>query len=112
MYHHIVYERLSKLMWYLSKTVTYRKILKISPSKHKPRKLVFAKKPLLNHPSKYKPPPPSHLRGLYLEIGLKYKVKQSKNGKFRSATIRLAQSILKRKFPFVDKPLKKGLWKI
>ena len=26
--------------------------------------------------------------------------------------IRLAQSILKRKFPFVDKPLKKGLWKI
>ena len=30
-------------------------------------------------PSKYKPP-----RGLYLEIALKYKVKQSKNGKFTS----------------------------
>ena len=41
--------------------------------------------------------------GLYLEIALKYKVKQRKNGKF--STIRLAQSILKSKFPFVDKPL-------
>ena len=39
----------------------------------------------------YKP-----LGGLYLEIALKYKVKQSKNGKFPSFTIRLAQSILKR----------------
>ena len=29
----------------------------------------------------YKPPP----RGLYLEISLKYKVKQSKNGKFPSS---------------------------
>ena len=37
------------------------------------------KSPLLNHPSKYKPP-----GGLYLEIALKYKVKQSKNGKFPS----------------------------
>ena len=27
-------------------------------------------------------------------------------------TIRLAQSILKRKYPFVDKPLKRGPWKI
>ena len=26
--------------------------------------------------------------------------------------MRLAQSILKRKFPSVDKPLKKGLWKM
>ena len=43
MYHHIVYEGLSKLMWYLSKTVTYRKILKISSSKHKPPKLVMQK---------------------------------------------------------------------
>ena len=37
------------------------------------------KNPPLNHPSKYKPP-----GGLYLEIALKYKVKQSKNGTFPS----------------------------
>ena len=37
------------------------------------------KNPPLNRPSKYKPP-----GGLYLEIALKYKVKQSKNGKFTS----------------------------
>ena len=45
-------------------------------------------------------------RGLYLEIGLKYNVKQSKNGKFPSTNIRLAQSILKRNFPSIDKPLR------
>ena len=39
---------------------TYRTIPKISPSMHKPP------------------------RGLFLEIALKYKVKQSKNGKFPS----------------------------
>ena len=40
-----------------------------------------AKNPSLNRPSKYKPRP----RGdLCLEITLKYKVKQSKNGKFPS----------------------------
>ena len=33
----------------------------------------------LNRSSKFKPP-----GGLYLEIALKYKVKQSKNGKFTS----------------------------
>ena len=38
-----------------------------------------AKNPPLNCPSKYKPP-----GGLYLEIALKYKVKQNKNGKFPS----------------------------
>ena len=38
-----------------------------------------AKNPPLNCPSKYKPP-----GGLSLEIALKYKVKQSKNGKFPS----------------------------
>ena len=32
--------------------------------------------------SKYKPPPPPSRGGLYLEIALKYKVKQSKKGKF------------------------------
>ena len=57
----------------------YRKIPKISPSKCKP--------------------PPG---GLYLEIALKYKVKQSKVNFL--PTIRLAQSILKRKFPSVHKP--------
>ena len=55
-----------------------------------------------NHPSKYKPP-----KGLYLEIALKCKTKQSKNGKFPSI-YKLAQSILKRKFPSVHKPLQKG----
>ena len=38
-----------------------------------------AKNPPLNRPSNYKPP-----WGLYLEIAFKYKVKQSKNGKFTS----------------------------
>ena len=33
-----------------------------------------ARNPVLNRPSKYKPP-----GGLYLELALKYKVKQSKN---------------------------------
>ena len=32
----------------------------------------------------YKAPPPPGGEGLYLEIALKYKVKQSKNGKFPS----------------------------
>ena len=40
------------------------------------------------------------------EIALKYKVKQSKNDKFTS-NYKLAQSILKRKFPSVHKPLQK-----
>ena len=44
--------------------------------------------------------------GLYLEIAFKYKVKQSKTGKFPSNDNWLAQSILKRKFPSIDKPLR------
>ena len=48
---------------------------------YKPPKLV-TQNPLLNRPSKYKPP--AQPRGLYLKIALKYKVKQSKNGKFPS----------------------------
>ena len=47
--------------------------LQISPQTRK------GKNPPLNRPSKYK-----SLGGLYLEIALKYKVKQSKNGKFTS----------------------------
>ena len=61
-----------------------------------------AKNPPLSRPSEYKPPP----GGLYLEFALKYKVKQSKNGKFPSH-YKLAQSNLKRKFPSVHKPLEK-----
>ena len=41
-----------------------------------------------------------------MEFALEYKVKQSKNGKFLSH-YKLAQSILKRKFPSVHKPLQK-----
>ena len=46
--------------------------------------------------------------GLYLEFAHEYKVKQSKNGKFPSHC-KLAQSVLKSKFPSVYKTLKKGL---
>ena len=73
------------------------KIPKISPSKYKPPKPVTQ-----NHPSKYKPPP-----GVCTwKIALKYKGKQNKNGKFIPNT-KLAQSILKRRFLSVDKPLQK-----
>ena len=40
-----------------------------------------------------------------MEFALEYKEKQSKNGKFPSV-YKLAQSILKRKFPSLDKPLR------
>ena len=57
---------------------------KMSPSIYKPLQIWApqtrnAKKPPLKCPSKYNPP-----RNLYLEIALKYKVKQSKNGTFPS----------------------------
>ena len=42
--------------------------------------------------------------GLYLEFALEYKVKQRENGKFPS-NCKLAQSILKPKFPSIHKPL-------
>ena len=53
----------------------YSKIPKISPCMYKPLgpQLATQKNPSLNRPSKYKT-----LGGLYLEIALKYKVKQSK----------------------------------
>ena len=74
----------------------------MSPSKYKPPKPVTQKTALLNRPSKYKPP-----GGLYLENALKYKVKQSKNGKFPSHyKLKLAQLILKLQFPSVHKPLR------
>ena len=59
--------------------MTYRKIPKITPSKYEPPKPVTQKKPRYFAPPNISPP-----GGLYLEIALKYKVKQSKNGKFTS----------------------------
>ena len=61
---------------------------------------VMPKKPPLNRPSKYKP-----LGGLYSENCPQIRSKTKQNSKF-TATIRLAQKILKRKFPCVDKPLR------
>ena len=52
------------------------------------------------------PPNKNPLQSLYLEFALEYNVKQSKNGKFPSH-YKQAQSILKRKFPSVHKPLQK-----
>ena len=72
----------------------------MSPSKYKPPKMVTQKTF-----REIAPPNISPLGGLYLEFALEYKVKQSKNGKFPSH-YKLAQSILKRKFPSVDKPLR------
>ena len=46
---------------------------------YKPPKPVTKKNPPLNRPSKYKPP-----GACTWQIALKYKVKQSKNGKFTS----------------------------
>ena len=59
------------------------------------------KKPLLHHPSEHKPPGGGGAGTCKLQ--LKYKVKQSKNGRFPS-NYKLAQSILKRKFPSIHKP--------
>ena len=47
---------------------------------YKPLQTRNAKNSPLNHPTKYKPPPRGG--GLSLEIALKDKVQQSKNGKF------------------------------
>ena len=90
----------------------YRKIPCMSPSKYKRPKMLTPKTL-----REIAPPNISPLGGgLYLEFALEYKVKQSKIGKF-PFHYKLAQSILKRKFPSVLKPLqnktlKKGLWKI
>ena len=51
-----------------------------------------------------RPPLPPPRVGLYLEFALEYKVKQRENGKFPS-NCKLAQSILKPKFPSIHKPL-------
>ena len=73
------------------------------PFQFKPPKLV-AQKPSVKSPLRILAPPPPK-GGLYLEIALKYKVKQSKNVKFPS-NYKLVQSILKRTFPTVHKPLR------
>ena len=82
-----------------SSWIWYRKIPKISPSMYKPHQIQApqtgnTKNPPLNRPSKYNP-----AGGLYLE---NYSQIQGKT----KSTIRLAQSIVKRKLPSVDKPLR------
>ena len=72
----------------------------MSPSKYKPPKLLPQKILRYIAPQNISP-----LVVLYLEIALKYKLKQSKNGKLPS-NYKLAQSILKRNFPSVHKPLR------
>ena len=78
----------------------YRKIRKISPSKYKPPQTRNTKNPPLNRPSKYKPP-----GGLYLEITLKYKVKQSKNGRFPS-NYKASSIDFETQISLLDKPLR------
>ena len=73
------------------------------------------KSPLLNHPSKYKPP-----GGLYLEIALKHKVKQNGNfiSNYKANPIDFEMQISLHRYapPNIslskNKPVKKGLWKI
>ena len=71
----------------LHKWVEDHKILKISPSMHKPPKLV----------TQTTPRPPLNCPSLYLEIAPKYKVKQSKNGKspsnYKACTIDFKRQI-------------------
>ena len=81
----------------------------------------ITKNPTLNGPSKYTFPPPGG-RGLFSEIALKYKVKQSKNGTFPSTYKAIPIDFethisLPRYAPpnissSKNKPLKKGLWKL
>ena len=78
----------------------YRKIPKINPSKYKPPKLVTQKTSPLNRPSKYKPP-----GGLHLENCPQIQSKTKQKTINLLPTIRLAESILKCKFPSIDKPL-------
>ena len=84
----------------------YRKIPKISPSIYRPLQIWApqtrnAKNPPLNRPSKFKPP-----GGLYLEIALKYKIKQGKNSKFPS-NYKATPINFETQFPSADNPLQK-----
>ena len=92
---------MTKFSLYSIFNVNYRKIPKIGPPKYKPPKPLTQKNPPLNSPSKYKPP-----RGLIPgKLPLNTKQNKAKLGNLLP-TIRLAQSILKPKFPSVDKPLR------
>ena len=80
---HIAWEK-PHTNWGTQFIIKYRKIPKIIPSMYKslPKRAPQnrnAKNPPLNRPSKYKPP-----GACTWKIALKYKVKQSKNGKFTS----------------------------
>ena len=76
----------SNVFWFYAiiDVFLYSKIPKISPSNYKPPKTGNTKYPPLNYPFKYKFPPPPALESCTWKIALKYKVKQSKNGKFTS----------------------------
>ena len=84
----------------------YRKIPKISPSKYNPPKPVTQKALRQIAPPNISPP-----GACAWKIALKYKVKQSKNGKFTSH-YKVCPIDLKMQFRSLDKPLKKSLWKI
>ena len=71
------------------------------PSKYKPPKIVTQKTP-----GKWPLQIQAPRVACTWNLPSKYKVKQSKKGKFPSH-YKLAQSILKRKFSPVDKPLQK-----
>ena len=85
----------------------YRKIPKINPSMYKPLQIQVpqthnAKNPPLNRPPEYKPPPGA----CTWKLASNTKQNKAKTVNFLP-TIRLARSILKRKFPSVDEPLQK-----
>ena len=83
----------------------YRKIPKISSSMYKPPKPVTQKTLRSIAPPNISPPPTPG--GLYLENCPQIQSKTKENTINFLPTIRLAQSILKHKFPSVDKPLPK-----
>ena len=92
----------------------YCKIRKISPSMYKPSnykppKLVTQKTLREIAPPNKSPPPPTP-GSCTRKIFLQWKVKQSKNSKF-PFNYKLAQSILKCKFPSIHKPLKRAFKK-
>ena len=58
----------------------------MSSSKYKPPRTPNVKNPPLHRPFRYKPP------GLYLEIALKFKVKQSKNCAVTHKCLRLPKN--------------------
>ena len=94
------------LTHYLKNTVKFRKY---APPNISPTQTRNAKNPRLNRPSEYTPPPPPPVPpppgDLHLELSSNTKQNKAKTVNFLP-TIRLARSILKLKFPSVDKPLR------